>query len=129
MANLDLTYTAKRGLVAGHAENSVQTLNLDLSRLIPSDKVEATQRIKGNKASSNLESVTTYYDVTTQMLDESEMLVVREFLLSCSNSETFSFVLLGAPSQIATLELKSEVKPNQVSPLKYRFSFKFFVSS
>lgn len=128
MAELDITYTAKRGLIAGHVENESYELNIDLSSLKPYDKIKATQRIKGNKASSNLTGITSYFSVSTQRLDNTQMLAVREFLLSCANSETFTFSLLGAPIENAKLVLKNKLEPQVVSPLLYRFQFEFFVT-
>lgn len=127
MVDLSVTYTATRGLAAGHLLNSLQTFEIDLIRLDPTDKIKATQVLTPTDAETELVSLVTEYRVETKLMDNALMLLCREFLLSCMASETFTVSLFGAAGQNAQLILNRNLVPENPFPLKYRYQFKMRV--
>jgi|GEM_PF-3383576 len=122
MADFSATYTAKRGLTAGHALDSQQTFDIDLRQLDLIDEIKATQNLTPSDAETEFESFSTLYKVETRLMDKPTMLLCREFLLSCSASELFTVSLEGAPVQNAHLLLDKKLKPSR-QQLKYRYQF------
>jgi len=122
MADFSATYTAKRGLTAGHVLGSQQTFEIDLRQLEPLDDIVATQILTPSDAETEFESLNTLYRAETRQMDKATMLLCREFLLSCSGSELFTVSLEGAPVQNAHLILKKKLKPSR-QQLKYRYQF------
>jgi len=122
MADFSATYTAKRGLTAGHVLDSQQTFDIDLRQLDLIDEIKATQNLTPSDAETEFESFSTLYKVETRLMDKATMLLCREFLLSCSASELFTVSLEGAPVQNAHLLLDKKLKPSR-QQLKYRYQF------
>jgi len=123
MADFSATYTAKRGLTPGHVLDSLQVFNVDLAELLPFDRLTVSQNFTPTDAESSLKDVKTFYEVRTRIMNQTEMLLCREFLLSCSASELFTVSLLEAPSINAHLVKQNQLKPTRVGGLKYRFQF------
>ena len=91
MADLEITYEAKRGLIAGHSNGAQYTLSANLRSHIPRDRIEGDQVFTSNSAAGKLNYLNVEHQVETKLLNYNEMLAVREFLLSCSASEQFTF--------------------------------------
>ena len=127
MADFSVTYTATRSLTAGHADGSIQTLDIDLRRLVPTTKINATQTLTPNDAESEYVDSVEEYDVQTRAMDEATMLLVHEFLHSVSASEPFTVSLKEAASRDAHLILNRSLRPEPFGQIKYRYSFKIRV--
>lgn len=124
MADFSVTYTATRGLIAGHAIDSQQTFSCNLKRLDITDDISAYQTLTPSDAETELESIVSVYDLETQLLDDATKLACREFLLSTAASESFTFSLQGGPNQTGQLLLIRKLRPFRAMANGSRYRFK-----
>lgn len=129
-----VTYTASRGLIAGHTQGEQYTLNINASRYLPFDDDDGHQLITESDIQTVITGSYTIHRFTTIPMKQAAMLAVREFLLSANTGSAILLDINGTaetpdnPTN-AILKFKKSIKPSQPAHGFFVFDFEIIEQS
>lgn len=125
---MQIDYTAKRSIQAGHSSGTGYTINIDLTQSDRMSSITGTQNksINGSTVTVVNDDVTEY-QITTVAVGTSttpDIDDMREFMDSVKGGETFQLDISGSSASYVLSGISNPFTETRLADIYYRYSFK-----